>query len=264
MDHQLSLSLPRLDRLTLDGLVPKSDRMRVPIVLGDAPLLRYADIRNIKIDRPLERLTTLRLRATDVRTRIDEAQTIAALQCCPNLLELDLSCLRMAGGKNVPTILALHSLRSLKVTNPNMLPFLTVPRLERLQISRMDDIEAASHALQSLLLRSSCHLQFLSMEVPMGATAAQTQHFLRAANSISHLKLVISNSFLIEPVIQALHSVDVLPQLEHLEISNATNGAHPLPDVLWWRWKLTGRESFELLLGMLELSQRGIMAEVMI
>jgi hypothetical protein len=60
------------------------------------------------------------------------------------------------------------------------------------------------------------------MEVPMGATAAQTQHFLRAANSISHLKLVISNSFLIEPVIQALHSVDVLPQLEHLEISNAT------------------------------------------
>jgi hypothetical protein len=170
----------------------------------------------------------------------------------------------MAGGKNVPTVLALHSLRSLKVTNPNMLPFLTVPRLERLQISRMDDIEAASHALQSLLLRSSYHLQFLSMEVPMGATAAQTQHFLRAANSISHLKLVISNSFLIEPVIQALHSLDVLPQLEHLEISNATNGAHPLPDVLWWRWKLTGRESFELLLGMLELSQRGIMAEVMI
>ncbi|KAJ7916029.1 hypothetical protein B0H13DRAFT_2451136 [Mycena leptocephala] len=84
MDHQLSLSLPRLERLTLDGLVPKSDRMRAPIVLGDAPLLRYADIRNIKIDRPLERLTTLRLRATDVRTRIDEAQTIAALRCCPN------------------------------------------------------------------------------------------------------------------------------------------------------------------------------------
>lgn len=189
-DRQLSLPLPRLERLTLDGLVPKSDRMRVPIVLGDAPLLRYAYIGalpNIKIDRPLERLTTLRLRATDVRTRIDEAQTVAVLRYCPNLLELDLSCLRMSGGENAPMVLTLHSLRLLKVTKPNMLPFLTVSRLERLQISRMDDIEAASNALQLLLLRSSCHLQFLSMEVPMGATAAQTQHFLRAANSISHL-----------------------------------------------------------------------------
>lgn len=69
---------------------------------------------------------------------------------------------------------------------------------------------------------------------------------------------------MIEPVIQSLHGVDVLPQFQHLEISNATNGAYPLPDVLWWRWKLTSRESFELLLGMLELSQRGIMAELMI
>lgn len=341
--RQLSMSpLPRLRRLTLSITGHEPEPTDDPIIIRDAPLLRYAKIihlRHFKIDIPLEQLIALHLRIF-----MDAAQTIVILRCCPNLLELtcvftamgenvhpplelhslrslrigdesilhcltaprleqlqfsqrsgdidaptdalrsfmsrsscdlkllsiklnaaariqhffavlrccpnliDLSCLSTAIGENVAP-LELSSLRSLKITKENMLPYLTVPRLERLEISSiLDDTDATTNTLQSFLTRSARDLQFLSIRL---IANPGIQHFLCATNCILHLKLHFHHSAGFEEQIQALQDVDVLPRLKHLEIHDIAGGDHyrPLLDVLWCRLYHANLESFELFLG---------------
>jgi hypothetical protein len=155
----------------------------------------------------------------------------------------------MPGDVQTPP-LELHSLRSLKILSWRVLLYLTVPRLQRLQITHwLLDIEDDTDALQSLLSRSSCDLQFLSVTM-YRLTPAQSQRFFCVVNSIVHLQLTIMDSES-RCEIQALHGAnDVLPRLKHLEIrdhSNIVSADHrPLLDMLWWRRTHTGLESFEL------------------
>ncbi|KAJ7916028.1 hypothetical protein B0H13DRAFT_2451132 [Mycena leptocephala] len=285
--RQLSMSpLPRLRRLTLSITGHEPEPTADPIIIRDAPLLRYAKIihlRHFKIDIPLEQLTALHLpprleqlqfsqRSGDIDAQTDALRSFmsrsscdlkllsiklnaaagiqhffAALRCCPNLV--DLSCLSTAIDENVAPPLELCSLRSLKITKENMLPYLTAPRLERLEISSiLDDTDATTNALQSFLSRSSRDLQFLSIRLNANPGI---QHFLRAANCILHMKLHFHHSAGFEEQIQALQDVDVLPRLKHLEIHDIAGGDHyrPLLDVLWYRLYHANLESFELFLG---------------
>jgi hypothetical protein len=144
----------------------------------------------------------------------------------------------------------LHSLRTLEIHNFEILADLTVPRLERLYIHcLLVDVEAETDTLQSLLSRSSCDLQFLSVTM-YRLTPAQSQRFFRVVNSIVHLQLAIMDSES-RREIQVLHGAkDVLPRLKHLEIRDGSSivsaDHHPLLDMLWWRRTHTGLESFEL------------------
>ncbi|KAJ7921442.1 hypothetical protein B0H13DRAFT_2318339 [Mycena leptocephala] len=189
-------AFPRLERLVLIG--PMRRPRPGTIVFRDAPLLRDVEISDLlydQVDLPLEQLTTC-----DVQTPPVE----------------------------------LHSLRSLEIFSWHVLLYLTVPRLERLQITYwLFDTEDETDALQSLLSRSSCDLQFLSVTM-YRLTPAQSQRFFRAVNSIVHLQLTIVDS-----------------EFRHLEICGGNNIAgadhfRPLLDMLWWRQTHTGLESFEL------------------
>jgi hypothetical protein len=137
----------------------------------------------------------------------------------------------------------LHSLRTLEIHNFDILADLTVPRLERLIIHcLLVNVEAETDILQSLLSRSSCDLQFLSVTM-YSPTTVQFRRLFRAVNSILHLQLTT-----IYPVFEALQDADdMLPRLKHLEIRGGSdNHFRPLMDMLWWRRTHTGLESFEL------------------
>lgn len=124
-------------------------------IIRDAPLLLFADISIFsQFDLPFEQLNTLRVGNSGV------PQTIAILQRCPDLL--DLSCGYAGAGDQSTTYfpIELHSLRSLKAVGKHIFPFLTVPRLERLDMT--GDIEAGD--LQSLISRSSCDLRVLRVQ----------------------------------------------------------------------------------------------------
>ncbi|KAJ7809597.1 hypothetical protein B0H13DRAFT_2149777 [Mycena leptocephala] len=238
---QLNMSaFPRLERLALSCYVRQRPGTTTPIVFRDAPLLRDVVISNLLYDQ----LTTCHF-----NTSFNATQTIAILRRFLNII--DLSCRTMPGDVQTPPV-ELHSLRSLKIFSWHVLLYLTVPRLQRLQITYwLLDIEDETDALQSFLSRSSCDLQFLSVTMHR-LTPAQSQRFFRAVNSIVHLQLSIMDSES-RCEIQALHGAnDVLPRLKHLEIrdrSNIVSADHrPLLDMLWWRRTHTGLESFELLL----------------
>jgi hypothetical protein len=245
---QLNMSaFPRLERLALSCYVRQRPGTTTPIVFRDAPLLRDVVISNLlydQVDLPLEQLTTCHF-----NTSFNATQTITILRRFLNII--DLSCRTMPGDVQTPPV-ELHSLRSLKIFSWHVLLYLTVPRLQRLQITYwLLDIEDETDALQSFLSRSSCDLQFLSVTMHR-LTPAQSQRFFRAVNSIVHLQLSIMDSES-RCEIQALHGAnDVLPRLKHLEIrdrSNIVSADHrPLLDMLWWRRTHTGLESFELLL----------------
>jgi hypothetical protein len=142
----------------------------------------------------------------------------------------------------------LHSLRTLEIHNFDILADLTVPRLERLIIHcLLVNVEAETDILQSLLSRSSCDLQFLSVVI-YHATTVQFRRVFGAVNSVLHLQLAILDS-----EFEALKGADdMLPRLKHLEIHGGSGIAgadhfRPLLDMLWRRTH-TGLESFELFL----------------
>ncbi|KAJ7921446.1 hypothetical protein B0H13DRAFT_2655962 [Mycena leptocephala] len=241
---QLNMSaFPRLKRLALIGPMRRQPCMMVPLVFRDAPLLRDVELSNllwnVQVDLPFEQLTTFHF-----NTFLNATQIIAILRRCSNLLHL--SC----GSDVSPVSVELHSLRTLEIHNFEILADLTVPRLERLYIHcLLVDVEAETDTLQSLLSRSSCDLQFLSVTM-YRLTPAQSQRFFRVVNSIVHLLLTIMDSES-RREIQVLHGAkDVLPRLKHLEIrdgSSIVSADHrPLLDMLWWRRTHTGLESFEL------------------
>ncbi|KAJ6593157.1 hypothetical protein B0H19DRAFT_13305 [Mycena capillaripes] len=244
---QLNMTaLPRLERLAL--VAPRTTTLGPGIIIQNAPLLRCAEIIHLPrftAELPLEQLTFLTFRAS-----VDTAQIIDVLRCCPNLL--DLSCGTTWRERAHPP-LQLSSLRSLNLIDDHMLHCLTVPRLEELQISHLpNDIDPAADALQSLVSRSSCHLQRLQVRLHR-PTTVQSQRFFRAANSIQHLKLFLHYSPGPEQQIKALQGPDdVLPQLSHLEIHDALGDYYPqLLDLLRWRRTHGALESFELFLGTL-------------
>ncbi|KAF7364687.1 hypothetical protein MVEN_00338300 [Mycena venus] len=224
---------------------------RTLLLLGDAPLLRFAELNplwHFKFGRPLEQLATLH-----VRQFFHVAEMVSFLRYCPNLFSL--SCgphiLRMS--ENLPPPLELLSLRSLKIANEQMLPCLTVPRLEQLQISRFITMESATAGMQSLMSRSSCVLQFLSIRVDH-ATTAQLQDFLHTASSVVRLKLLFGHRPGFESQLQVLRGPDVLPRLQHLEIhDHGVSLYRDLLDMLWTRQLQGPLQSVRIFLSMISL-----------
>jgi hypothetical protein len=181
---------------------------------------------------------------------------------------VDLSC-SYAGAGNQSTTrppVELRSLRSLTAVDKRFLPFLTVPHLERFDIS--GDIEAGD--LQSLISRSSCNLRVLCVQVYQ-RPAPHLKPLLRVATSVVEVQLQGEG---IES--QIFQDANVLPKLEILEIRDPTriivntpsHTLNPRPqivryreavarsdgdyralaDMLWWR-QARGLQSFQLSLG---------------
>ncbi|KAJ7336242.1 hypothetical protein DFH08DRAFT_284751, partial [Mycena albidolilacea] len=231
-------------------------------IIRDAPLLRFADISIFpQVDLPFEQLNTLRVGKSGV------PQTIAILQRCPDLL--DLACAYAGVGDQSTTYLPveLRSLRSLTAVDKRILPFLTVPRLERLDIA--GNIRAGD--LQSLISRSSCDLRVLCVQI-CRTPAPHLEPLLRVATSVVHLQLQGEG---IES--QIFRDTNILPKLEFLEIRDPTRIVLPrirhslnpqshtwrfreaaarsdddyraLADMLWWRQAHGSLRSFQLSLG---------------
>ncbi|KAJ7621918.1 hypothetical protein DFH06DRAFT_768793 [Mycena polygramma] len=260
--HQLHQSaFPLLQRLTLlVSAGPDWDATSDDVII-DAPLLLYAEVQFpcLKFARPLEQLATLHYQ---YQAYLPEANDLVAfLQWCPNLL--DLSCVCWGGWGSELYIpprppLELCSVRALKLHTETVLPQLTLPCLERLEISSILDVEAATPALQAFVSRSSCDVQFLSVSLRY-VTVPQVQSFLRAVNSILQLKLCYDSTAEFELHMQALQCIGVLPHLKHLELpahrgdGNRYYFRHLL-DMLWWRQRHASLESLELFLGPLPTS----------
>ncbi|KAJ6487242.1 hypothetical protein C8R47DRAFT_518914 [Mycena vitilis] len=246
-------SFPLLQRLTLSpshrseerllagGILPAENKT---ILVQDAPLLNFAHVHLLSLDfaRPLEQLTTLHC-----MSRTDVAHFIALLRCCPSLLDLSYSLNRTADVSHTPH--ELPHLRTLTVNDVHVLSVLTVPRLKRLGITAVHSIEDATGALKLLISRSACELQILT--VCLVARTLPIQRFLCTANSVTHLILTLHASPVIRDHIQALHSLDVLPQLSHLEMRDigGTEHYHTLLDLLTLRRTDAAFEICELFFG---------------
>ncbi|KAJ7037498.1 hypothetical protein C8F04DRAFT_1092671 [Mycena alexandri] len=242
-------NFPSLERLVIasSGRVPASAVTEF-IILGDAPRLSQADIvalPQLTFGHHLERLTSLHFNVFDNATH-----AITNLRMCPNLV--DLSCGFGFRGSDAPLPpVELNSLRSLIVTTETMLPCVTVPLLERLHISRLSRNIDAAIALRSLVSRSSCEIQSLSVD-PRQLNNEQFGLFLRAANFTRHLKLIFSVAVGFSQQIQPLEDADVLPRLTHFEICDVAGRGvqyQSLLDLLSRRRQHTALEKFELFLG---------------
>ncbi|KAJ6488219.1 hypothetical protein C8R47DRAFT_1320583 [Mycena vitilis] len=215
----------------------------------EAPLLREAEIRHLPQFRsqlPLQQLTSLKFKAL-----ADIAETIAVLQCCPNLLKF--SCGSTSIGVDVPLApLELPLLRSLELADETMIRCLTLPRLSQLKMSyTRRNIDVAVDDIQALMSRSSCELRSFAISL-YSPTVVQCQRLFRAVESINHLQLFFQYSTDYGPQIQALAGpVDALPHLEHLAIRDHAEGDYyrQLLDLLRWRRRDRSLQSFELLLG---------------
>ncbi|KAJ7645963.1 hypothetical protein DFH06DRAFT_1210818 [Mycena polygramma] len=245
-----TFAFPCLEWLTLIG----PGGWMEPTVFQDAPALRYAEIiylPHLTIAHPWVQLTSLVFRATVVTP--DEY--IALLGCCPNLLTL---CCGSTVGLTLdtPQPFRLSSLRSLKLTDDRMLHCLTVPRLERLHLFRVTYyINTTTNALQSLVARSCCDVQFLSFSFGLSCgSVRRSRRFFRVVNaSLLHLRLYSESAAEFEKQIEVLRGDDVLPRLRRLEMraSAVPTDYTALLGLLRWRRRESNctLESFELLLG---------------
>ncbi|KAJ7490531.1 hypothetical protein FB451DRAFT_1124108 [Mycena latifolia] len=195
-----------------------TDAEEEPIVIRDAPLLRDArmdDIMYPKVDIPWEQLTTVHFES------LSAEKAMVAVRRCPNIQRFH-GLWRSGHSSPSPATapLTLPFLRWLNIPSASILPYLTVPRLERLAIGHIsDDIEVASDAFQSLVSRSSCDLKFLAINRLKNTPPAAFQRLLRATNSIIHLRLwnrYASPGF--HDQIQVLAEGSILPRLKHLQI----------------------------------------------
>ncbi|KAF7364693.1 CAP10 domain-containing protein [Mycena venus] len=120
----------------------------------------------------------------------------------------------MPGDRNMLFPVELNFLRTLTILDWNILPSLSIPLLERLEICHPPDPTADT--LQSFDTSSFHNLHFLELRMDY-ATTAHIQSLFRAANSIVHLELrfPFRNGFRYQIPLQ---NVEILPQLKHLEI----------------------------------------------
>ncbi|KAJ7645975.1 hypothetical protein DFH06DRAFT_1210838 [Mycena polygramma] len=239
------LAFPCLERLTLIAPLYRRDRQNPSIVIEDAPSLRYAqiiDLPRFTAHLPLQQLTSLTLYPL-----ANGAMIIALLRSCPNLLDLDAeSYLSTHIGPPSESPLQLHFLRSVKIHEPEFLSFLTVPRLERLGLYRMQDRDC--DMLQSFVARSCCELQSFSVKKFL-TNADQSQRFFRAFEPITHLHIEYVPDFPL--LIQLLQDDDiVLPRLRRLEIGTDRNMSvadyTQLLEMLRHRRQTSALEMFEL------------------
>ncbi|KAJ7174034.1 hypothetical protein C8R43DRAFT_976954 [Mycena crocata] len=231
-------SFPALRSLDLSTKEPLKERLAI----RDALLLRDVRVTYVaNVDLPWAQLTRLFVHWFD-----DAAQAVAVLRSCPALLDVTYFSIK---NQTVTAPPLTHALQSLSAPTVGVLQYLTLPHLERLTLRYTPpDIATATATLQSLLSRSSCDLQFLSMRT--GSTSAtDLRLFLRVGNpSIVHLKLLFFYPDGFSHQIQVLRDTSVLPRLRHLEIRDSAGDNYgPLLDILRARCAVN-LESVDLIL----------------
>ncbi|KAJ6488229.1 hypothetical protein C8R47DRAFT_1127053 [Mycena vitilis] len=98
-----------------------------------------------------------------------------------------------------------------------LLPYLTAPRLERLEM--LGVVRNVSAEVLASFVRRSRDLQSLFMRVGVDAASiVPVQHILRAAHSLTHLALSFADHSDFEQVLPELQAVDALPRLQRLEL----------------------------------------------
>ncbi|KAJ7342733.1 hypothetical protein DFH08DRAFT_1081818 [Mycena albidolilacea] len=171
------------------------------------PLLRHVDIRYLpQIELPFEQWTILHFCLSFKTT-----EAVGILRRCQNLLDLNWG----RGHRfDVPILspVELLRLRSLAADHGFLLRFLTVPRLERLDIR---SAHTGLNELRLLMLRSSCDLRVLSCLTP----AAQLQNLFRTVSTVVHLKLDRASIEIQSPALADIlwrHEEDTLVRFELL------------------------------------------------
>ncbi|KAJ7645976.1 hypothetical protein DFH06DRAFT_581093 [Mycena polygramma] len=213
--QQLStLTFPRLKHIVILNYILPSTPGVGSVTIQDAPLLQHAIIINICLilNSSLGQLTSLRLFAP----RATITEHIDVLRCCPNLLDLNCGDEWIGASAPLPLELELSLLRSLKIPDAQLLPYLTAPLLERLEM--LDIVRNVSaEALASFVSRSRA-LQSLSMRVGVAAASVvPAQHMLRAAHSLTHVALSFADHSDFEQLLPELQPAAVLPRLRRLE-----------------------------------------------
>ncbi|KAJ7886936.1 hypothetical protein B0H13DRAFT_2342673 [Mycena leptocephala] len=223
-------TFPCLERLTLSSTSSEPFPMTDPVIMQDAPLLREAKISYIpylQVNLPLERLAILHV------TYMYLPKIIAVLRCCPNLVDFTRRLIGRGDHDVAPTHLELRALRSLTSPNDQILNWLTLPRLERLQMGA---------CLTSRLRPTSCMHSSRARPAPSNFCLSGS----KASSAMAHT----SNASSAPPTPSSISSADVLPWLKRLEVHHWTtvvgDPARPLLDMLAWRRAHGVLESFEL------------------
>ncbi|KAJ6589947.1 hypothetical protein DFH09DRAFT_1358996 [Mycena vulgaris] len=205
------------------------------ITIRGAPLLRemtLTDLPFLAADIAWEQLTTLKMTALESETLL----AIPVVRRCSNLVKLEVTIQGRHTSPDPP--FTLPSLTALLTAGDSIIPFITVPSLEQLDIRGprfLSDMEPLTDSLRALLERSACPLTCLSFRVPPMITTSALRAFLLVAAAVVKLDLTLlelcSRDGL--SLIAVLQTVDVLPQLTALHITDVTADTFdPLLDTL--------------------------------
>jgi hypothetical protein len=185
------------------------------VVIADAPLLRAVHIASwdINFDLPWSQLTSL-----VIVPNINVGECMDLLLKCPALVEFTVSTYNAqdSSGRTHPYI-TLNAMESLSVNlgPSSVLPFLTLPHLRVLDLMRDLDHQSPD-VLKSLIRRSSCTLQKLTLELYNIAVQVFPPLLLAVPHSVARLELGLGYSHNFYELAAALSAPDVLPALKTL------------------------------------------------
>ncbi|KAJ7255699.1 hypothetical protein C8J57DRAFT_1473205 [Mycena rebaudengoi] len=185
------------------------------VVIADAPLLRAVHIASwdINFDLPWSQLTSL---VIVPNSNVGECMDL--LLKCPALVEFTVSTYNAqdSSGRTHPYI-TLNAMESLSVNlgPSSVLPFLTLPHLRVLDLMRDLDHQSPD-VLKSLIRRSSCTLQKLTLELYNIAVQVFPPLLLAVPHSVARLELGLGYSHNFYELAAALSAPDVLPALKTL------------------------------------------------
>ncbi|KAF8189156.1 hypothetical protein K438DRAFT_2019084 [Mycena galopus ATCC 62051] len=238
-----TLHFPLLRKLTLGKHISRT------ITIQNAPVLCQMSTRLVpdpyyNVQLPWAQMTSL-----SVTTFQSPADCLHMLRPCSRRL------LHFAHRHGIPHMssgfhsshITLEALESLDVRGPGIMPHLTLPRLRHLILMADFQTAAQRHIIRSLLGRSACALQRLSI------TFLETEYLnhaelhlsLQSVPTVTDLTLVLPAHVELSKLVACLSSRDTLPLLENLAIdakpydprhgfltSSNVSGAGPPPAVL--------------------------------
>ncbi|KAJ7496826.1 hypothetical protein FB451DRAFT_204514 [Mycena latifolia] len=196
-------------------------------ILG-APLLRevtLADFPFLTVDIAWGQLTTLKMTASVV------SAGLSVLRRASSLVNLHFALIDPRRAPLAVPPFVLPSLTHLKTSGKSILPALTVPSLEQLDIRGLGsfgEMESLTDPLRALLERSACPLKRLLFRVP-DITADEFRSLLQAIASVEDLTLTFQFPTGLDELVTVLQSRDVLPRLTALRITDASRtGQNPM------------------------------------